>query len=149
MSRGGRSGCPEANVLAAYLDRQLDRRASAELETHLASCDECAELLVEALSVGDAVAPQVPVRNEPAEETGRWTRWVVGGGAVAAVIVAALVLPEMVGSRRDHKLADLAVAAGARWPVEGRLTGGIPHSSLNAPLAGGQGGAVGDPVRVQ
>jgi CHAT domain-containing protein len=149
MSKDGESGCPDANVLAAYLDGQLDRTTSAALEAHLASCEECGELLTEVLSVREAVAPQVPVPDDAADTTGRWTRRVVSGGAVAAAIVAALVLPEVAGRSRDHKLADLAVAAGARWPVEGRLTGGIPHSSLNAPLAGGQGGAVGDPVRVQ
>lgn len=149
MSKAGQTGCPDANVLAAYVDRQLGDAVVAEVEAHLASCVECAELLAEALSVGEIVAPRLPFHAEPAEETGRWMRRVVRGGAVAAALVAALVLPQVTGPRRDDKLADLAVAAGVRWPVEGRLTGGIPHSSLNAPLAGGQGGAVGDPVRVQ
>ncbi len=149
MSRAGVVGCPSSNLLAAYLECRLDTQAISALEAHLASCGDCSELLAEALSVGEVVAPRVASVDEPAETAGRWTRRVVRGGAVAAAIVAALVLPEMARPRGDHKLADLAAAAGARWPVEGRLTGGIPHSSLNAPLAGGQGGAVGDPVRVQ
>ena len=149
MSGAGAKGCPGANLLAAYVEHRLDEDATAKLEAHLVSCDECSALVAEALSLQDAVAPRLTSRDEPADAAGRWMRRVVRGGAVAAAIVAALVLPEVAGPRRDHKLADLAVAAGARWPVEGRLTGGIPHSSLNAPLAGGQGGAVGDPVRVQ
>ena len=149
MSRARGSACPDANVLAGYVDRQLSDDRNAELEAHLASCDSCTELIAEALSVGESVAPRVTFTDEPAAGAGGWTRRIVRGGAAAAAIVAALILPELAGSRRDTKLADLAVAAGTRWPVEGRLTGGIPHSSLNAPLAGGQGGAVGDPVRVQ
>ena len=148
MSRARGSTCADANALAAYVDRQLDDDTTARLEAHLASCAECTELIAEALSVGDSVAPRVVFQDEPAV-VGGWARRIVRGGAATAAIVAALILPELAGSRRDSKLADLAVAAGARWPVEGRLTGGIPHSSLNAPLAGGQGGAVGDPVRVQ
>jgi CHAT domain-containing protein len=149
MSRAGVVGCPGSNLLAAYVECRLDAQATSALEAHLASCSDCSELLAEALSVREVVVPRVTSVDEPAETAGRWTRRVVRGGAVAAAIVAALVLPEMARPRRDYKLADLAAAAGARWPVEGRLTGGIPHSSLNAPLAGGQGGAVGDPVRVQ
>jgi CHAT domain-containing protein len=149
MSRARRSTCPDVNLLAAYVDRQLGAERVAEVETHLASCDSCTELIAEALSVGESVAPRVAFQDDTAADAGRWMRRTVRGGAAAAAIVAALILPEFAGSRRDHKLADLAVAAGTRWPVEGRLTGGIPHSSLNAPLAGGQGGAVGDPVRLE
>ena len=59
MTELGNDTHPEADDLAAYLDRRLDSSARAEVEAHVAWCDECrAELReVSAILHGDIVKP--------------------------------------------------------------------------------------------
>jgi anti-sigma factor RsiW len=49
MSAGAKWGpeCPQTNLTAAYLDGELDARASADFETHARTCPRCSDALLE------------------------------------------------------------------------------------------------------
>jgi tetratricopeptide (TPR) repeat protein len=158
MTRLTEGTCQTAEQLAAYIDGRLPARDLARLERHLLSCLDCQKWLAEAVwaaepATATSAAPTgVLVPFDPVLRPASTRRWgaakVLGSVAAAAAVVAYLlnpgVLPGATGG--DQRLADLAVAAGVSRPVVGRLTGGFPHASLVAPSAGGQGGAVVEPV---
>ena len=83
MTELGNDTHPEADDLAAYLDRRLDSSARAEVEAHVAWCDECrAELReVSAILHGDFVKPR------------RRRAWIGPAVAAAAAIVLLVAYP--------------------------------------------------------
>src|SRR5215204_1669983 len=92
------NGCPEPEVLAAYVERGLSLSERARVETHLASCPQCIALVagvartVEELS---ALRPDVAIT---AEATPLVTRRVLAGAlAAAAAVIAVLATPTLVG----------------------------------------------------
>lgn len=52
-------GCPDDEMLAAYLDGKLSKADVTRLETHMAGCDQCVELLA-------AIAPGLEMVQHPA-----------------------------------------------------------------------------------
>ena len=145
-------GCPEPEVLAAYVDQGLSLSERARVDAHLASCPQCIALLagvartVEELS---ALRPNVAVR---AEATPLVTRRAVGSAlTAAAAVIAVLVTPALVRPwlGRDSGLVNLVDNVGEERSVLGRLTGGFPHAPLGAPSAGGQDGRAAGADRVQ
>lgn len=146
------NGCPEPEVLAAYVDRGLSLSERTRVDGHLASCPQCVALVagvartVEELS---ALRPDVAVG---AEATPLVTRRAAGGAlAAAAAVIAVLAAPALVRPwlERDSGLVSLVDSVGEQRSVLGRLTGGFPHSPLGAPSAGGQGGRAAGSDRVQ
>ena len=80
------SGHPDANLLAAFLERTLTERERGQLLSHLAECAECREIAALALptQAGAAEPARSPVR-------GGWSirpilRWSVPAAALAAVV---------------------------------------------------------------
>ena len=146
------NGCPEPEVLAAYVDRGLSLSERARVDAHLASCPQCIALVagvartVEELS---ALRPDVAVA---AEATPLMTRRSVAGAlAAAAAVIAVLATPALVRPwlERDSGLVSLVDSVGEQRSVLGRLTGGFPHAPLGAPSAGGQDGRAAGTDRVQ
>jgi hypothetical protein len=172
MSR--RLACPDLEAVAAYLDRRLAVAERLQFEEHLGGCGQCAALVADSIRTLGDLPERIPVhgpgqyRASPGSPLGNvvWTRAVPGSAdttrgrherpywgalAAAATIVAMFTAPALLSrlEPRDTRLADLAEAVGERRLVEGRLTGGFPHAPLGAPLAGGQGGATVETVRLE
>ncbi|MFO7694065.1 MAG: YCF48-related protein [Vicinamibacterales bacterium] len=99
---GSGIGCPDAGVLAAFMEGGLAAPEQSGLETHLAGCGRCQE----ALSVMSDHLAEEPVAEVAAPET-RWFTWVtqprlrwfvpIGAAATVAVVFFAtrpLIAPE-------------------------------------------------------
>ncbi|HUQ89730.1 MAG TPA: CHAT domain-containing protein [Vicinamibacterales bacterium] len=146
------NGCPEPEVLAAYVDRGLSLAERARVDAHLASCPQCiAQVAGVARMVGELSALR-PDRAVIAESTPLITgRSVAGALAAAAAVIAVLATPALVRPwlERDSGLVSLVDNVGEQRSVLGRLTGGFPHAPLGAPSAGGQDGRAAGTDRVQ
>jgi len=111
------------NLALAYLDSELDAKTSQEIQLHLQSCTECAELFAReeqfnerafgVLRVGQATPAlweKVESRLRPARTGGwllrHWKRVALGG--VAALVIAGVVV--FVASRLAGSSLDLAQA---------------------------------------
>src|SRR5580704_6635679 len=93
--------CPGTEILAAYFERSLDDRESAEYELHLSRCERCREQLA-ALTL--ASAPPRYVEGEKPRWAWLWDwRWLA---PVTAVLVIAAVWytrrPEMTAEKNPQ-----------------------------------------------
>ncbi len=137
------NGCPEPEVLAAYVDRGLSLAERARVDAHLASCPQCIGLVAGvARTVADlsAHAPDAVVAVDANPRVTR--RSLAGALAAAAAVIAVVAAPSLLRPwlERDAGLVSLVDSVGEQRSVLGRLTGGFPHAPLGVPSAGGQGG---------
>jgi Putative zinc-finger len=136
---------PDREQLAAFQAGDGDRRQRAEIETHLAGCPSCAQVVASveqarrrlavleepALPPGlhDRLAAAVEAEAaQPAPATGPapWYRRPVAWGAAAALLLAALIVPLL-----DRSSGDLTTAGG-----------GAGDASQEAATAGGAAGSL-------
>lgn len=80
-----RTACPEANLLAAYMDGGLEVRERAEIEEHLVECEECYEVV----TAGTEHAPMISAPRAATLNKNLPLSW--KAAAVAAVFVASTV----------------------------------------------------------
>ncbi len=141
--------CPDAEIVAAWVDQGLDAPERAAVAAHLADCDDCRMLVANVLRSTDAVRETLTSQEgqirpllvtRPARR--QLLRW--GGGALAAAAALLLVVrvqPEWLpfGPRDDagSRLADLVKAVGEQRTGEGRLSGGFAYGPLRAPVRSG------------
>jgi CHAT domain-containing protein len=130
----GDAPCPDAELLAAYIEKELTAAEHARVQQHLLTCRDCRDVVIDAGV--SAAAGGVRQRG--------W--WVVVGTAVAATLIFALWIGRP-GSRSDrvtevsrdtsirHELV-VALAAESVRPVEGRLTGGFHYAPAPTALRG-------------
>jgi CHAT domain-containing protein len=145
------NGCPEPEVLAAYVDHGLSLSERARVEAHLASCPQCIALVAGAVRTVAEVSAHVPDGVVTAEATPWVTRRSLAGAlSAAAAVLAVVALPSLVRPwlERDAGLVSLVVSVGEQRSVLGRLTGGFPHAPLDVPSAGGQDGRAAETDRV-
>lgn len=146
------NGCPEPEVLAAYVDHGLSLSERARVEVHLASCPQCIALVAGAARTVAEVSAHVPDAGVTAEATPLVTRRSLAGAlAAAAAVIAVVAAPSVVRPwlERDSGLVSLVDSVGEQRSVLGRLTGGFPHAPLGEPSAGGQDGRAAGTDRVQ
>jgi CHAT domain-containing protein/tetratricopeptide (TPR) repeat protein len=146
------NGCPEPEVLAAYVDRGLSLSERTRVDGHLASCPQCVALVAGVARTVEELSALRPDVGVGAEATPLVTRRAAGRAlAAAAAVVAVLAAPALVRPwlERDSGLVSLVDSVSEQRSVLGRLTGGFPHSPLGAPSAGGQGGRAAGSDRVQ
>jgi CHAT domain-containing protein len=146
------TGCPEPEVLAAYVDRGLSLTERARVDAHLASCPQCIALVAGVARTVADVSALVPDVVVAAEATPLVTRRALAGAvAAAAAVIAVLAAPSVMRPwlDRDAELVSLVGGVGEHRSVLGRLTGGFPHAPLGVPPAGGQGGRAAGTDRVQ
>ena len=139
------ANCPPSETLAAFIDQGLGATEQAEVEAHVADCDECRLLIAHVFETPDAVEAEVGSRQpvHASRPRRRLLRWTVGAlvAAAAALLVTVLVQPRWWPGGRtggaDPRLADLADAVGLERTVEARLTGGFRHGPLRASVRSG------------
>jgi len=112
------------------MDGRLEPRERAAVEAHLAECEDCYEVWMEALQT-TAVAPAdtepVPVR--------RRTTWLIAGGLIAASLAALVLTPYLRrGDPVEAATSRLVAAVGTARFTEARLSpafawGAIPSAS--------------------
>lgn len=162
MTKGSVTSCPDAEVLAAWVDRGLDERERAEVTAHVANCDDCRAVVANVLKFQDASDesnPSETVENGRADEPDaghgppprrmfgqRKIVWAGGILAAAAALVLAVDLQSgmLERWRAERRLADLVQATGEQRTVEARLTGGFAYGPLRAPVRSGGSSAARD-----
>src|SRR5688572_23273324 len=145
------NGCPEPEVLAAYVDRGLSLSERARVDVHLASCPQCIALVVGVARTVEELSALRPDVAVTAEATPLMTRRSLAGVlAAAAAVIAVVAAPALVRPwfERDSGLVSLAGSVGEQRSVLGRLTGGFPHAPLGVSSAGGQDGRAAETDRV-
>jgi tetratricopeptide (TPR) repeat protein len=136
--RAGGAGCPDAELLAQYLDGTLEAGSRDAIESHLTDCARCRFALGETMSLFTAeTAPSSGPVLHPRVVPFRRRRWraaaAAGLATAAALTVLARVAPQWTpwGADRANppELQKLiaTVANEPTRPVEGRLTGGFAY----------------------
>lgn len=124
-----RSGCPEIETLAAFVDGRLESAELSAVVEHLADCDACRELVAECRALVGELGPagvEAPAGVQPLRRFA--PRWVWGLAAVLAVASVGLGYFLMAKAPAvDAVLADFgrrgeaarlpADWTDARWPV--------------------------------
>ena len=122
-----REGCPDLETIAAYVDGRLEGTEKAEMEAHLASCDDCYSMFAET------------TRSETESGAGRsavvrprFGRGWIALAVAAALIAAAIPLAWRLRARRAIRpdVAELVAAVGAERPFEPRVTGGFQFGPM-------------------
>jgi CHAT domain-containing protein len=125
-----REGCPEPEAIAAYVDGRLAGAEKAEMEAHLASCDDCLAVFSEtARSETELKGGQAPA----AVVRGRFgRRWILLAVAASLVVAAGVpfVLRFQTRRRIRPELAELVAAVGPQRLFEPRLTGGFEFGPM-------------------
>ncbi len=137
--------CPSDEVLAAFVDDELEDDERDDVEKHLSACLTCYEVFSGTLRAvkGDVYHPRNIV--EPAPSPARadahftrprtpWRALLLAAAAASAVGAALLALRTGTPVRSD--IAALVKALEGRRTVEPRLTGGFPHAEAPAILRG-------------
>jgi tetratricopeptide (TPR) repeat protein len=136
---------PDAERLAEYADGLLADEARAEVERHLAECEDCRAVVMDTmafLASATGKVDTIPRSKVIPFPSRRWmTRAAALVGVAAALLLAVRVArPEwLLGPRGDRpELQELvaAVAGLPTRPVEGRLTGGFKYAPPPSPTRG-------------
>lgn len=127
----GAAACPDAEVLAAYVDGMATPAERSEIERHLVECAECRDVVGGAVALAGSGAPAVTARRSITP------LFAIGGAVFAAAAAIFLVVRLMTPS--PHYAAELANLAqdGTTRAVEARLTGGFPYGAPPAVMRGG------------
>jgi len=142
-----RAACPEAEELAAYVERTLPYAARPAVEAHLLECPDCRHVVVETAAWIQSGAGQTT-------ESKLRPHWLRIGAFAAAAALALLAIrlwwPPQRGETTSVELQELVAAVGteATRPIDGRLTGGFPYAPPPSPARAGEPAGTGSP-RVQ
>jgi len=83
-------GCPDAQILAAFLDGTCTEAEAAAVESHLATCESCLESYVEAwrFRKEDAEPDRMAERWRPPFRSTAWRTWAIAAGLLLLTVVA-------------------------------------------------------------
>jgi CHAT domain-containing protein len=132
---------PDLETLSAYVDGVLVERVKADVETHLAFCEPCLDLVTGAMSTTGGVADEVEHLSARGPLRLRRRPWVQAAailGTLAATLLVAVQLRER--SQPDPltaAVAPLVDAVGDERLLEPRLTGGFRFGPRRANVRGG------------
>jgi tetratricopeptide (TPR) repeat protein len=142
------AGHPDAETLAAYVDRRLPADARETVERHASECEDCRDVLADTAALVESEGRTVPVWPVPFR---RWPMVTgVASGLAAAAAVLLFVYPALLlRSARTAEFERLvaAYAAEPNRPVEGRLSGGFPYAPAPA-VTRGSGADLSPDVRI-
>ncbi len=145
--------CPNLETVASYVDGTLEEPARAEVEAHIAECEDCYELVAELLHSTDtpAVLPFLtPAAVGEQRDDRGWKsrssrRTIVAAGAAlaaaAALVVAVRVGPpwwdRFSGGTGDPQMERLIAAVGDERAFDGRLSAGFTYGIRRSPVRSG------------
>lgn len=140
QENGGRtsgSSCPDTEALATYIDGCASAVERAEIEAHLASCEDCYFVFSE--TVHEREAHDDRKKSDVARWLGRWSPQLAAGLAAAAAIVVAVEVfrpssRTQPGTTVQVALNELDAAAGPYRKFEPRLTLTRAHRELEPTL---------------
>ena len=126
-ARTSGASCPDAGLLASYVDGRATAAERAEIEAHLAGCDDCYFVFSETVQEQQAQASTESGKSEPQNRSRRWMPRVAAGLAAAAALVIAVqiygpVHRESPNAALQIALSDLDAAVGPYRKFEPRLT---------------------------
>lgn len=130
------AGHPDAETLAAYVDRKLMNAARETVERHASECEDCRGILADTTTI-------VEKEGGPALHWGSSFRWPVVTGVAAGLAAAAVLVityPRLSGGPGRTAELEALIAASVAEPtraVEGRLSG-FPYAPA-APVTRGSG----------
>lgn len=134
--------CPDVETLAALAEGRLSEPIKAELEAHLADCEECLALVAEAkLAMVDAPAATAaaPASSPPRVATIRssatWRVAAAVTGLAAALLLAVRLMP--FEPAEPDPMKELSAAVGSERRTEARLSGDFAYGPLRIPRRGG------------
>jgi hypothetical protein len=91
LLKAGGADCPEAEMLAAFVERTLTRGERESLQLHLAGCARCQEQVAELVRLSEAEEPaRVQVLAPVPARKIAWFRWALAAPALLALVVAGL-----------------------------------------------------------
>jgi ferric-dicitrate binding protein FerR (iron transport regulator) len=128
--------CPDFETIAAFLDGRLDAREREAMAGHLAGCETCYAIFLE--------AAQIKPANASAVTDDRWwkrrpTMWQAAAGlAAAAVLVIAVRFGIPARTPVDSGLQELVTAVGPERTIEPRLTGGFEYGPVRGAVRAGE-----------
>jgi len=139
--RGSDDGCPDAELLASYIDGRATPAERARVEAHLARCEDCYFVFTETFQepgVQAGLPAAADVNRNPFR--GKIIRRAAAGLAAAAAVVVAVQVyrtgtPQ--GSTLVAALQELDAAAGPNRTYEGRLTTAPTYRPVAAPVRSG------------
>jgi tetratricopeptide (TPR) repeat protein len=151
------SECPEAETLAAYLDRRLESAEHEAIQAHLADCDDCREITSDIIRLMTA-NEEAPAKAEaPAKVLTPVSWWTPRRKQLVGLLTAAAALI-LIASWTQHyfsktnqiyapELSALVTASSNYRPFQARLSGGFQHSDVVSPERGPTSGRL--PLVVQ
>ena len=132
------NGCPELEVIAAFLDRRLGDTDREEVAGHLSTCETCYFVFSEAAQTKPTAAATTD-NGKTIWFPSKRVMWSSAAGlAAAATLVLAVsgVLP--LGRSSAPELTALVAAVGTDRTIEPRLTGGFAHGPVRGALRSGE-----------
>jgi tetratricopeptide (TPR) repeat protein len=148
--RRRRAECLDADTLAIFIGGSQDPSARAEVEAHLAACEDCYELFVDSVRLARDLEEHSKPVPMPVGRTAGWLpqrarRW----GYTAAGFAAALVLAVWINQRwfSDEAYVSapmnaLISAVGENRFSEARVSDPFPWGPAPSPTRGQRGGRV-------
>lgn len=138
---------PDAESLAAYVNRSLSPEARETVERHASECEACREVLADTAAMVEDERGTVPAWAAP------FRSWPIAAGVAAGLAAAVLLMVyggPFGGSGRTTELGALIAAYSAEpnRAVEGRLTGGFPYAPPPSVTRGGGGTETSPDVRI-
>jgi hypothetical protein len=82
--------CPDAEILAAYVERTLSPAERQTWETHLVACRFCQEQVAQLVRLSESDEIEEAAKRAPAKPRVAWFRWALAAPALVALVVAGL-----------------------------------------------------------
>ena len=139
-------GCVDSETMAAFLDGRLEPRERAAVEAHLADCEDCYEVWMDAQAITETCVAAAAGTAALPRRAWRPVVWTV---AAAAAVVLAVVWMRPVSdeARTQRAVHALVSAVGSSRPALGRFSVGFAWAAVVPPTRSSESVSVPLPVQ--